>query len=139
MNPRQIGLIKESWDKIFPIADKAAELFYGKLFEIDPELKKLFPEDMTEQGRKLMTMINTAVNSLDNLEAVVPAIQESGKRHVDYGVKDEDYDTVGEALIWTLGAGLGDAFTDDVKQAWVAVYGVLATTMKDAAAKSAAA
>ena len=139
MNPRQIGLIKESWDKVFPIADKAAKLFYGKLFELDPELKKLFPEDMTEQGRKLMTMINTAVNSLDNLEAVVPAVQESGKRHVDYGVKDEDYDTVGEALIWTLGVGLGDDFTDDVKQAWVAVYGVLATTMKDAAAKNVAA
>ena len=138
MNPREIGLIKESWDMVYPIADKAAELFYGKLFELNPELKKLFPEDMTEQGRKLMIMINTAVNSLDNLEAVVPAVQESGRRHIDYGVKDEDYDTVGEALIWTLGKGLGDAFTDEVKQAWVAVYTLLATTMKDAAAKVAA-
>lgn len=138
MNPRQIGLIRESWSKVYPIADKAAELFYGKLFEIDPELKKLFPEDMTEQGRKLMTMINVAVNSLDNLAAVVPAVQESGRRHVNYGVKDEDYDTVGEALIWTLGMGLGDDFTDDVKQAWVEVYTLLATTMKDAANTAAA-
>lgn len=138
MNPRQIGLIKESWDKVYPIADKAAELFYGKLFEIDPDLKKLFPEDMTEQGRKLMTMINVAVNSLDNLAAVVPAVQESGRRHIKYGVKDEDYETVGEALIWTLGKGLGDAFTDDVKQAWIEVYTLLATTMKDAAKTAAA-
>lgn len=136
MKPRQIGLIRESWDKVFPIADTAAELFYGKLFELNPELKKLFPEEMQEQGRKLMTMINTAVNSLDNIEAVVPALQESDRRHVDYGVKDEDYDTVAEALIWTLGQGLGDDFTDDVKEAWVVVYTVLATTMKDAAKTS---
>lgn len=138
MNSRQIGLIKESWDKVFPIADKAAELFYGKLFELNPELRKLFPEEMQDQGRKLMTMINTAVNSLDKLEAVVPAVQESGRRHVDYGVKDEDYDTVAEALIWTLGQGLGDDFTDDVKEAWVIVYTLLATTMKDAAKSKAA-
>ena len=138
MNPRQIGLIKESWAKVYPIADKAAELFYAKLFELDPELQKLFPTDMTEQGRKLMTMINVAVSSLDNLAAVVPAVQESGRRHVNYGVKDEDYDTVGEALIWTLGAGLGDDFTDDVKQAWVEVYTLLAATMKEAANSAAA-
>lgn len=138
MNPRQIGLIKSSWDKVFPIADQAAELFYGKLFELDPEVKNLFKSDMSVQGKKLMTMIDSVVRSLGNLEAVVPAIQASGKRHVEYGVKDEDYDTVGEALIWTLGAGLGDAFTEEVKEAWVAAYTLLATTMKDAARNMAA-
>ena len=138
MNPRQIGLIKESWDKVYPIAGKAAELFYGKLFEIDPALKELFKSDMTEQGKKLMTMIDTVVKSLDNLEVVVPAIQASGKRHVGYGVKEADYDTVGEALIWTLGAGLGDDFTDEVKEAWIAAYTILATTMKEAARTEAA-
>lgn len=138
MNPRQIGLIKASWDKVLPIADKAAELFYGKLFELDPEVKKLFKTDLSEQGKKLMTMIDTVVKSLENLEAVIPAIQASGKRHVDYGVKDEDYDTVGEALIWTLGAGLGDDFTDEVKEAWLTAYTLLATTMKDAANSKAA-
>ena len=85
-----------------------------------------------------MTMINTAVNSLNNLEAVVPAIEAMGKRHVGYGVTDEDYDVVGEALLWTLGAGLGDAFTDEVKQAWTETYVVLSTTMKKAAATCAA-
>ena len=138
MNPRQIGLIKTSWDKVVPIADKAAELFYGKLFELDPEVKKLFKTDLNEQGKKLMTMIDTVVKSLDNLEAVVPAIQASGKRHVDYGVKDEDYATVGEALIWTLSAGLGDDFTDEVRQAWLSAYTVLSTTMIDAAHAAAA-
>ncbi len=138
MTPEQIKLVQESWEKVKPISDKAAELFYGKLFEINPGYKALFPNDMAEQGRKLMAMINTAVNSLNNLEAVVPAVQDMGKRHVAYGVKPEDYDAVGEALLWTLGAGLGDAFTEPVKQAWTDTYVILATTMKEAAASIAA-
>jgi len=138
MTPEQIKLVQSSWEQVKPISDKAAELFYGKLFELNPDFKELFPNDMVEQGRKLMAMINTAVNSLNNLEAVVPAVEEMGKRHVGYGVKDEDYDVVGEALLWTLDAGLGDAFTDEVKEAWTETYVVLSTTMKNAAASLAA-
>ncbi len=138
MTPEQIELVQSSWEKVKPISDKAAELFYGKLFELNPAYKDLFPNDMVEQGRKLMAMINTAVNSLKNLEAVVPAVEEMGKRHVGYGVKDSDYDVVGEALLWTLEAGLGDDFTDEVKAAWTETYVILATTMKNAAATIAA-
>jgi len=137
LTPRQVGLIRTSWDKVLPIAETAAELFYGKLFEIDPSLKSMFSTDLTEQGKKLMTMLNTVVENLDNLEAVVPAAQESGVRHAGYGVKDEMYDTVAEALIWTLGQGLGDDFNDELKDAWVAAYVVLSTVMKDAAKEAA--
>lgn len=138
MTPKQVGLIKTTWDKVFPIADKAAELFYGKLFELDPDLKPLFKGDMVEQGKKLMMMINTVVKGLENLEELVPAVQDLGIRHAGYGVTDEHYDTVAEALLWTLGQGLGDDFTDEVKEAWTEAYVVLATTMKDAAASAAA-
>lgn len=138
MTNEEIALVKDSWAKVMPISDQAAALFYGKLFEIDPELKSLFPNDMEEQGKKLMKMINTAVNGLDRLDEIVPAVESLGERHVDYGVKDEDYDTVGEALIWTLGQGLGEEFTDDVKGSWVTVYTILADTMKGAAARVAA-
>jgi len=138
MTPEQAMLVKMSWQKVMPIADTAAELFYAKLFEMDPTLKPLFKGDMKEQGAKLMKMINTAVNALDRLEAVVPAVQELGRRHVAYGVKDEHYDTVGGALLWTLEKGLGDDFTPEVNDAWARVYGVLAGTMKDAAARAAA-
>jgi len=134
MTPEYIELVQTSWARIKPFSDKAAELFYGKLFELKPAYRDLFPEDMAEQGRKLMAMINTAVNSLNNLAAVVPAVEEMGKRHVDYGVKDEDYDVVGDALLWTLAAGLADDFTDEVKAAWTETYVLLATTMKNAAA-----
>ena len=138
MTPKQIELIRASWAKVMPISEPAAEMFYEKLFELDPELKLLFKTDLKEQGRKLMTMINIVVNSLDNLEAVVPVAQESGVRHAGYGVKDKDYDTVAEALLWTLGEGLGDDFTDEVNEAWTEAYVVLSGTMKDAANQSAA-
>ena len=88
MTPEQTMLVKSSWEKVLPISDKAAELFYGRLFELDPDLKSLFKGDMEEQGRKLMRMISTAVAALDRLEAIVPAVQQLGVRHVGYGVKD---------------------------------------------------
>lgn len=138
MTPEQIELVKSSWAKVVPIADTAAELFYGKLFNLDPSLKPLFKGDMVEQGRKLMKMINTAVNSLDRLDAILPGVQQLGIRHIGYGVKDEHYDTVGTALLWTLEAGLGEAFTADTKVAWATVYGALADTMRTAAAEAAA-
>ncbi|MDH5474002.1 MAG: globin domain-containing protein [Gammaproteobacteria bacterium] len=139
MTPENITLVKESWAKVAPISETAAELFYGKLFELDPSVKSLFKtNDMKEQGRKLMAILNTAVNALDKLDTIVPAIQEMGKRHVDYGVKDEHYDTVGEALIWTLATGLKDDFTEDTKSAWIGVYTLVTDTMKVAAAEKAA-
>jgi len=139
MTPEDIKLVKDSWLKVVPITETAAELFYGKLFELDPSVGSMFKGDMKEQGRKLMAILNTAVNALDKLDTIVPAIQDMGKRHVGYGVKDEHYDTVGEALIWTLGAGLKDDFTEDTKAAWIGVYTLVADTMKAAAAEEVAA
>ena len=133
MTPEQIEMVQSSWKKVIPIREQAAELFYGRLFELDPKLKSLFSGDMKEQGRKLTTMIATAVNGLNDLEAIVPAVQDLGKRHVDYGVSAEDYDTVGAALIWTLGQGLGDEFNSELESAWVTTYSLLADTMKQAA------
>ncbi len=129
----QVKLVQESWAMVEPIADTAAELFYGRLFETAPEVKPLFSGDMKAQGKKLMAMITVAVKGLTNLEAIVPAVQELGKRHVKYNVKDEHYAVVGASLLWTLEKGLGDAFTADTKEAWTTVYGVLSSTMIDAA------
>ena len=138
MTEKQIELVQTTWEKCIPIADTAAELFYGRLFELDPSLKSMFTSDMKEQGRKLMMMITTAVKGLSNLPSIVAAVQNLGRGHLKYGVKDEHYDTVGAALLWTLGQGLGDAFTDEVEEAWVATYTLLSNTMKDAANEAAA-
>lgn len=133
MNPTQIQLVQSTWAKVVPIKDTAAEIFYGKLFEMDPALKPLFKGDMKAQGTKLMSMINTAVNGLTRLDQIVPAVESLGKRHVGYGVKDEHYDTVAGALLYTLEKGLGPAFTQEVKQSWTEAYMLLAGVMKKAA------
>lgn len=132
MTPNQAELVQRSWKQVEPIAETAAELFYGRLFTIDPSLRALFRGDMKEQGRKLMSMIAFAVKGLTRLEQIVPGVQALGRRHAGYGVKDEHYATVAAALLWTLEQGLGDAFSADVRDAWTAAYGLLATTMKDA-------
>lgn len=133
MTPEKIALVRSSWQQVLPIKDTAAQLFYGKLFGLDPSLRGMFKGDMVEQGRKLMALINTVVNSLDKLGPVLGTIEEMGRRHVTYGVKAPHYDTVGSALIWTLGTGLGDAFTPAVKEAWVEAYTILSSAMKQAA------
>jgi len=134
MTPTQKELVQASFAKVAPIAPQAAELFYGRLFELDPALKPLFKGDMTEQGQKLMSTLGVAVGSLDNLDALIPVLQNLGRGHVAYGVQDSHYDTVGAALLWTLEQGLGDDFTPDVKDAWAEVYTIVATVMKEAAA-----
>jgi hemoglobin-like flavoprotein len=137
MTPETITLVKDSWARVKPISEQAAGLFYGRLFEIYPEVEPLFKGDMKEQGRKLMAMINTAVNALDQLEPMMPTIKDMGARHATYGVSDGDYDKVADALIWTLGQGLADEFTPEVEAAWVGVYTALADTMKSGAADAA--
>jgi hemoglobin-like flavoprotein len=130
---RQKTLVHESFATIAPIADDAAALFYRRLFEIDPSLRPMFPGEMSEQRKKLMQMITAAVKGLDRLEQLVPVVRDLGRRHAGYGVKDEHYGTVGAALLWTLEKGLGAAFTPETKEAWAAVYGLLAFTMQRAA------
>ena len=133
MTPEQISLVQDSFKKVAPIAPVAADIFYDRLFEVAPEVRQLFPDDMSQQKKLLMSMLGTAVTNLHRAEAILPAVQDLGRRHVRYGVKDEYYDTVGGALLWTLEKGLGPDFTPDVKDAWASAYGLLAGVMKDAA------
>ena len=132
MTPHQIELVQSSWEKVKPISDQAAALFYGRLFELDPSLKSLLKGDMTEQGKKLMQTLSVAVASLTRLDTILETVRDLGRRHVDYGVPDESYATVGQALLWTLGQGLGDDFTDEVKAAWTETYVTLSNVMLNA-------
>jgi hemoglobin-like flavoprotein len=132
MTPEQIDLVQGTFKKVAPIADAAADIFYDRLFEIAPDVRSLFPEDMSDQKKKLMTMIGVAVNGLKDLEAIVPAVQELGARHKAYDVKEEHYDVVGSALLYTLGKGLGDDFTPEAEAAWTETYGILAGVMIEA-------
>jgi nitric oxide dioxygenase len=138
MTPQQVQLVQQSFAKISPIAEQAADLFYGRLFEIAPQVRALFKNDIKAQGQKLMSTIALAVGSLDKLSALLPVVRDLGSRHAGYGVKEEHYDVVGQALLWTLEKGLGSDFTPDTKAAWTEVYTVLADTMKSAARQVAA-
>jgi hemoglobin-like flavoprotein len=129
MTPDQVKLVQQSFAKVAPISEQAAKIFYERLFEVAPQVKAMFPSDMTEQRKKLMATLAVVVNGLSNLEAVLPAASALAKRHVSYGAKPDHYPVVGGALLWTLEKGLGDAWTSDVAAAWTAAYGTLSTYM----------
>jgi len=130
VTPDQVDLLQRSWRSVLPVGDTAAELFYGKLFSLDPRLRVLFKNDMREQGRNLTAMISVAVGALERPERIERAVRELGRRHAAYGVRSEHYGTVGVALIWMLEKCLGDAFTPEVRQAWADAYRLLADLMK---------
>jgi len=133
MKSGQIKLVQKTFEKVRPISDTVVELFYNRLFELRPSFKALFKGDMKTQDKMLIQMIDYAVSGLDNPDTILPTIQDLGKRHVGYGVKEEYYDTVGESLLWTLEKGLGNNFTPEVKDAWAAAYKLLSDTMKSTA------
>jgi nitric oxide dioxygenase len=122
-------LIQDSFAKVAPISAQAAAMFYGRLFQIAPEVKPLFRGDMTEQGRKLMATLAVVVNGLANLDAILPAASALAKRHVAYGVEPGHYMPVGEALLWTLERGLGSDWTPELTAAWTAAYKILSQFM----------
>jgi len=133
MTPQQVAEVQASFAKVAPIADQAAALFYGRLFETAPETRALFAGDMHIQGQKLMAALATVVNSLDRIEAVIPVAQDLARRHIAYGVQPGHYALVGAALLWTLEQGLGDQFTPGVRTAWTAAYAALSGVMIAAA------
>jgi hemoglobin-like flavoprotein len=134
MTPDQIALVRANFSEVAPIAEQAAAMFYGRLFEIDPSLKPLFKGDMKAQGVKLMAVLAVAVNNLDRLSTILPTVRELGRRHKGYGVKDGDYNTVAAALLDTLATALGEKFTPEARAAWTLCYLTLAREMKAGAA-----
>ena len=128
----QKAIVQASFEKVVPIAEIAADIFYTKLFELDPDIKPLFKSDIVAQGRKLMSMIGSAVKGLDNLDALIPVLQDLSKRHVGYGVTEAHYATVGAALLFTLEKGLGESWNQNLQEAWTKVYVVLSDVMKNA-------
>ncbi|MHC0052651.1 globin family protein [Actibacterium sp. D379-3] len=138
MTPEQIEMVQDSFAKVVPIKVQAADIFYTRLFEIAPAVKPYFKGDIAAQGMNLMATLGVVVNGLKHLETIVPVAQDLAIRHLDYGVKPEDYQSVGAALLYTLKAGLGDDFTEEVETAWAEAYTTLAGVMIDAAYPTAA-
>jgi nitric oxide dioxygenase len=133
MTPEQAQIIKLTFAQVMRDRDRVGRMFYDRLFSIAPEVKPLFRGDIAEQSRKLMDTLALAVGMLRDMPTLVITLEGLARRHVGYGVKDEHYDKVGEALLWTLEKGLGDAFTAQVRDAWTALYVAVAQIMRDAA------
>ena len=129
MTPEQVQLVQQSFSKVAPIADQAALMFYDRPFEVAPQVKAMFPADMTEQRKKLMATLGVVVNGLSDLESILPAASALATRHVAYGARPEHYPVVGSALLWTLEKGLGEAWTPEVAGAWGEAYGLLSGFM----------
>ncbi len=130
MSPTQIDLVQASFAQVKPIAGPAAQIFYERLFTLDPSLRALFKGDMAKQGQMLMSMIGAAVAGLRDLDKLAPVVRQLGARHVGYGVQPHHYQTVGAALLWTLERGLQEQFTPQVREAWAAAYELLASVMQ---------
>lgn len=133
MTPDQIRCVRATWQQVLPIRAAAADLFYGRLFELAPEVRPMFRRDIHAQGAMLMATLAAVVDHLDHLDSLLPTAQALARRHVGYGVRAEHYAVVGTALLWTLEQGLGAAFTPAVRDAWAAAYRALAGVMVDAA------
>ena len=118
-----------TWRAVLPVGDTFAELFYGRLFALDPQMRRLFTDDMTEQGRNLTAMLSVATASLAKPERISVALRQLGRRHAAYGVRPEHFALVEDALLFALEHALIDVFTAEVKAAWRAAYALLAGMM----------
>jgi hemoglobin-like flavoprotein len=136
MMQSQIELVQSSFELIKQDVQSAVMLFYDRLFHLDPSLRNMFRNSREEQARKLAHVLTVVVKGLSRPEQILPAVEELGRRHANYGVRAEHYATVGAALLWTLQAGLGDHFTPEVREAWTSAYLLLSSTMQRAAAEA---
>ena len=136
MTPRQIELVQSSFDLVTPMLEAATTMFYERLFQLDPSLRGMFHGPQAEQARKLAHVLAMVVKGLSRPQQILGAVEELGRRHATYGVEPRHYATVGSALLWTLQAGLGEAFTPEVREAWSSAYRFLSSAMQHAAANA---
>ena len=137
MTPEQAHIVQSTWRAVLPVSGTFAELFYGRLFALDGELKKLFRDDPAEQGRNLTAMLSVAAANIGKPERITVALRQLGRRHVAYGVKRKDFASFEDALLFALEHALIDVFTPEVKAAWRAAYALLSSTMLESFTASA--
>ena len=134
MDSATIGVLRSSFARIAELRPDVTAVFYERLFEVAPSVRPLFTSDIQEQQRKLLYTLVTIVECVDKPEKLVHVLTTLGQRHVSYGAKPEHYDVVGQVLLWSFEKVLGSEFTPEVRRAWTEAYGVVASTMRAAAA-----
>ncbi len=130
LDPGEVRLVCESFAQIQPRSEEVGATIFNQLFTLCPEIRGLFKGDQEAQQRKLMEMLSVLVSSRDNLETLIPIVKELGRRHAKYGVQDEYFSYVGAALLNTLEEHLKGEWNDELRNAWISTYTLLAVTMK---------
>ena len=133
MTPRQVELVQSSFRQVLLVSDTTAELFYARLFALDPAIAQLFKRSMKEHRREMMYALGAAVAWLKRFESVAPSLEALAQRHTGYGVRPEHYDSVGDALLWSLEQALGESFDEETADSWRALYEKVSGLMKEAA------
>ena len=136
MTPEQIDLVRKSFDALWPFRRKLAEQFYGRFFELAPDTRRLFPNDMEKQQLKLMDTLAAIVGTLDQREICQSVISHTGRKHEEFGVQRSHFVAFGEALIWGLQQQFGPEFTPEMQQAWIVLYDAIQAEMTRAAKTS---
>ena len=131
LTPAHVVELRRTWHVLLPMGDEVAQLFYERLFEIDPSLRTLFQSDPVVRRRKLMDALEFIVTHVDRPDDLLPMLGALGQRHVGYGVRPEHYAVAGEALLWTLDEGVGVLRTAEAREAWVAAYELIAGAMRN--------
>ena len=138
MNSDQIHILRHTWAQVVPMGETAIALFYQRLFEVDPSLQSMFHSvNPSVQHQKLFKALNSVINDLERPDQLLPVLEQLGRRHASYGVRDAHYDSVGAALLWTLKQGLGTAWTPAAQTAWSEAYTLIANIMRNAAPQGA--
>ncbi|WP_205944632.1 globin family protein [Pelagibius litoralis] len=133
LTSEEAELVRSSFRIVSQESGQAAARFYQILFELAPETRSLFLNDMERQGAMLMSKLGLVVAEIQNLEGLIPVLEDLALRHVAYGVKPEDYQLVSTALLQMLAEVLGDDFTPEMKAAWTKAYDDLSETMINSA------
>jgi hemoglobin-like flavoprotein len=135
LSPREATLVQESFQLLTRDFEDFAKWFYFRLFYLAPQVKSLFLGNLKQQRKKFMQTLGLLIQSLDDTNKIIPVLQMLGKRHLSYGVRDEYYDIVGEALLWAIEKKLAGEFTQEVRNAWAKTYEVITMVMKDSVGK----
>jgi nitric oxide dioxygenase len=134
LSPREKRLVRESFESVREYSDAVVLLFYGRLFELAPEVRSLFKIEIREQARKLLDMLTAMVDSLDRFEELRPQLAELGRRHIAYHVEPAHYQVLVTALMWAFGQALGMEFSRETKTAWERLLTAVCAAMLEGAA-----
>jgi NAD(P)H-flavin reductase/hemoglobin-like flavoprotein len=126
-------VLKGSWAKVAAFGDDVPLYFYSHLFLGHPEVRSMFPIQMSGQRDKLVAALGAVVSSVDELDKVVPLLEQLGRDHRRFEVITEHYTAVGASLLAMLKKFLGPLWTPDLADAWVQAYGLVAKVMVSAA------